>query len=234
MDTAVFDGIAAPLSTHYELHVMPLPGYGVAPCAELSTLDSAAAALAARAPARCCVAGWSLGGQLALAWAHLAPGQVEELILIATTPSFVRRPGWDCAIDSHVIEEFGAALERDPEGTLRRFASLQVHGDAAPAQTLRTLRSLLQRAAPPAHSTLAHGLRLVLETDLRSRVSSLAQRTLLIHGEHDALAPMAAAGFMAQALSSARLVVIPGAAHVPFMSHPSEVVVAIGDFLDAV
>jgi pimeloyl-ACP methyl ester carboxylesterase len=51
--------------------------------------------------------------------------------------------------------------------------------------------------------------------------------TLIIHGELDAIIPLAVAEIAARAIPNCKLVVIPGAGHVPTMTRPEDVVAAI-------
>jgi pimeloyl-[acyl-carrier protein] methyl ester esterase len=81
-------------------------------------------------------------------------------------------------------------------------------------------------------TTLSAGLQLLLDTDLRSTLPLIAQPTLVIHGERDELAPIAAGEFLASTLASGRLVTIRGAAHAPFLSNPSAVSRAMLEFFD--
>ena len=127
---SVFDTLRAQLAEWYEVRAPALPGYdGTAAC-EPYNVDTLADRLAAAAPERCFVAGWSLGGEVALAWAGRAPQQVERFALIATSPCFVRREGWISAMDPEVLGEFSAALDVDASRTLKRFSLLQAQGDS--------------------------------------------------------------------------------------------------------
>jgi pimeloyl-[acyl-carrier protein] methyl ester esterase len=232
MNPHVFDDLRAHLSMRYDAQALALPGYDDVLSGEPCTLDSMVAALAARAPPRCCVAGWSLGGQVALAWARSAPEQVERLVLLATNPCFVQRAGWNAAIDARVLQEFAAALDRDCDAALKRFLTLQAQGDVAAGEVLRRLRACIRHGAVAPVKTLAAGLRFLLDTDLREALPLIAQSALVIHGERDALAPLAAAEYLARMLPSGRLLVIPGAAHAPFLSAPAEVMRAVTEFVD--
>jgi 3-oxoadipate enol-lactonase len=58
--------------------------------------------------------------------------------------------------------------------------------------------------------------------------------TLVIVGEDDTLTPPDGARRMATAIPGARLVVVPGAAHVPPVEQPTETTAAIRDFLRVV
>jgi pimeloyl-[acyl-carrier protein] methyl ester esterase len=55
---------------------------------------------------------------------------------------------------------------------------------------------------------------------------------LVIHGECDTLAPLAAAVFLAKTLPAASLLTLAGAAHAPFVSQPAAVSRAMLDFFD--
>jgi pimeloyl-[acyl-carrier protein] methyl ester esterase len=232
MNPHVFDDLRAHLSMRYDAHALALPGYDDVLSSEPCTLDAMVAALATRAPARCCVAGWSLGGQLALAWARSAPEQVERLVLLATTPSFVQRAGWNAAIDARVLQEFTAALNRDCDAALKRFLTLQAQGDVTAGEVLRRLRACIRHGPVPSAKTLIAGLKLLVDIDLREALPLIPQHTLVIHGERDALAPLAAGEYLARVLPSGRLLVIRGAAHAPFLSAPAEVMRAVTEFVD--
>jgi pimeloyl-[acyl-carrier protein] methyl ester esterase len=232
MNPAVFDDLRMRLSVGCDVQPRALPGYEGVPRCEPYTVDRMAASLSTRAPERCFVAGWSLGGMVALAWARSAPQQIEALVLLGTTPCFVQRKDWTAAIEARVLQEFSAALERDRGGTLKRFLSLQAQDDAAATEVLRSLRTALKRGEVPSGKTLTQGLQLLLDTDLRTTLPLIAQRTLVIHGERDVLAPLPAGEFLASALPSVRLLPVPGASHAPFLSSPHAVSRAMLEFFD--
>jgi pimeloyl-[acyl-carrier protein] methyl ester esterase len=230
MTPAVFDALAACLKPHYDVRVLPLPGYGNAPACEPYTLRNVAAHLAAVAPEHCVVAGWSLGGQVALEWARQAPKQLRALALVATTPSFVQREGWTAAIEAQVLRSFAVELERNRAATLMRFASAQAQGDEALKILLRALRGVVASETYASTHVLEQGLNVLLETDLRSALENVAQPVLVVHGERDALTPPAAGEYLASGVQRGRLCVVPGAAHAPFVTHASTIACAMQEF----
>jgi pimeloyl-[acyl-carrier protein] methyl ester esterase len=232
MNPCVFDDLSVRLRVRYDVRAVALPGYGNSPAIAEATLHGLAASLSSCSPDRCFVAGWSLGAQVALAWARLAREQVEALVLLGATPCFVQREDWETAIPPGVLQEFAAALEYDRVGTLMRFVTLQSRGDEAAAHVLRELRAALKRYAGAEPSMLRNGLTLLLETDLRDTLPLIAQPALVIHGECDTLAPLAAAVFLAKSLPAASLLTLAGAAHAPFVSQPAAVSRAMLDFFD--
>lgn len=226
----VWDDLASRLAPRLRAHVPDLPGYGAEPACAPYTLDTLAAAVARAAPRRCHVVGWSLGGEVALAWALRAPRQVRRLVLIGTTPCFASRPGWSCATAPAVLREFGRSLAADRAGTLARFISVQARGDARAQRFAGVLRAASERSATD--EVLAAGLGVLLDADLRQEVSRVGQPALVLHGARDRIVPPAAGRRLAAALPDARFVLLRSCAHAPFLSQPDRVARALREFLD--
>ena len=232
LNRCVFDDLIGLLAPRYGALALDLPGYGETSACDPYTLDRLAAVVAASAPERCVVAGWSLGAQVAVSWARSAPRQVERLVLLGATPCFVQREDWKPAVDPKVFETFMDGVGRDRRATLERFISLQAHGDLHSKRVIRGLRASLAAHALPEVDVLEQGLRVLLQSDMRALLPGITQPALVIHGEHDQLAPIAAARALAQALPGARLAVVPGAAHAPFVSDPERVGRSLVEFFD--
>ena len=229
---SVFDELGARLALQYDVHTPSLCGYGGTPAPSPYTVEALAAAVAAETPERCHVAGWSLGGQVALAWARLSPRQIARLVLFGTTPCFVRRADWNSAMEAGVFQDFSSALARDAAGALIRFVSLQSQDDMRSKSVARRLRECLRRYPAPQAQALAAGLRLLSGTDLRGALGAIANDALIVHGDRDRLVPLAAGEYLARVLPSARCCVVPGAAHAPFLSDPDGVSRSMLEFLD--
>jgi pimeloyl-ACP methyl ester carboxylesterase len=71
------------------------------------------------------------------------------------------------------------------------------------------------------------------EANIAPDWSSIGVKTLVIHGEHDAIVPLSAGEMVAGDIPDSSLVVIPGAGHIPSMTRPGEVVAAIEAFFTA-
>lgn len=219
----IWSELAARLSPHFRLTLVDLPGCGASADCEPYSLERVASLLAQEMPQRCGVVGWSLGGQIALAWARMAPGQVERIALIATTPCFAQRADWPHAVSREMLHDFKQALAADAPGTLRRFFSLQALGDECTREAAARLRLCLKNNALPTAAALAGGLKVLLEADQRGDLAAVRQPVLVLHGDQDRVAPPAAGSHLARSLPDAELVVIPGAAHVPFVTALPEV-----------
>lgn len=220
------------LAAHARVHCVDLPGHGYsAPLPAEYVLDDWVQVLAARFDAPLALCGWSLGGLVALRWAELYPQQITKLVLVASTPCFVQRPGWNCAMATDVFQKFARSLAQDGQAMLLRFLSLQVQGSDTARATLASLREKLPQRGEPHQMALQDGLALLRDTDLRQNLQNIRQPALVIAGECDTLVPFAAAQYLAQTLPNARLISIAGAAHVPFLSHPKKFMDHVADFL---
>lgn len=232
MHGGVWHGAAERLAQDFRLHVVDLPGYGTSDPCHPYLLEDVAQVLAHALPTPVAVCGWSLGAQAALAWALRAPQQVGRLVLTAATPCFTRRPGWVHGMEPWVFDDFARTLEQDYEGTLRRFLSLQARSGERAREVMARLRTDLFARGRPSTAVLRAGLRILLEGDLRSRVAGLNQPTLLVQGDRDTLVPLDAARWLAGHLPHARLEVVHGAAHAPFLSHEEAFIECVTGFLN--
>lgn len=228
----VFRVFARALDAHARVQVPALPGYdGSAACTPY-TLERIAQSLAAAAPRHCTVLGWSLGAQVALAWARQAPQQVERLVLIAATPCFAERADWPNGVSALTLRQFTSALQRDVGVLLRRFVALQGQGDARAASVAHKLRTALFTHPLPAPVALAAGLEILRVVDLRGMLPAINQPVLVIHGERDAVTPCAAGEALAALLPHAQFEKIAGAGHAPFLSQPEAIAARVVAFID--
>jgi pimeloyl-[acyl-carrier protein] methyl ester esterase len=223
LHAGIWQDTAQALAAHHRVISVDLPGHGHSPpLPDAYTLDKLAATVAAALPPCSHIIGWSLGGMVALHLAAHHAGLVDRLILVAATPRFVAGPGWEHGLAPEVLEGFAARLRADPAGTVQRFLALQVRGSEHERRTLIRLRSLLSAAPLPHPAALAGGLAILRETSLLPLLDRITQPVTVIHGRRDTLIPWMAAQEMQMRLPRARLHVLPGAAHAPFLSHADE------------
>ncbi len=230
----VWRAVTPRLAERFCVTAVDLPGHGRSRGSAVpQTLDAWARELAQLPQAGPAVwVGWSLGALAALQTALRYPERIARLVLVSATPKFVRAPGWNCAIETAVLHQFAADLDRDYQATLRRFLSLQFGPTAAERAMVRELRTELRRRGEPHAAALRAGLHIFEETDLRAAAAGLRVPALLIHGRRDRLVPVGAAEYLRSCLPDARLEVIDAAGHAPFLSHLREFLSALEGFLD--
>ena len=230
----------APLQA--ELGALPtltpaLPGHGAgAPRPQAPGLAGWADALAATLPqgaAGAIVVGWSLGGLLALELARRHPERVARLVLIGATARFVADETGSPGLGTEVVEGFRRGFASDPGATLKRFIALQCLGEADRRRTQQAVGAALAPDADrfPPDPVLADGLAILADSDLRPQLGEIRPPCLIIHGEHDALMPLAAAQALAAALPAAELRVLGGSGHALPLSRPADCARLIEAFL---
>ncbi|MEM6574784.1 MAG: pimeloyl-ACP methyl ester esterase BioH [Pseudomonadota bacterium] len=223
MHCNVFTEVIETLAPRFQLLLIDLPGHGrnhqlsrIPPLAELADqIAGAVATLVDEEPITCL--GWSLGGQLALTLALQHPQQINRLVLVASTPRFVRDATWPHGMPAAVFDQFAADLREDHVATWQRFLALEVHGTATAKQDLRRLRQVATDWPPPNPTALADGLELLGNNDLRDQLCQIHTPTLIVSGGRDRLVPPAAGRWMASQLARADHQVLSAGGHAPFI-----------------
>jgi len=227
----LFGPVIEPLAERFRLHLVDLPGHGRSPMLDGDyTLERVAKAIAQAVPANAHWLGWSLGGRIALA-ASRDGATIDRLILVGANPCFTQKPDWPHAMPAQELEQFAASLRDNYKTTLQRFLAVQSRGSERAREELRSLREALFAHGEPDPEALAGGLGILRGADLRPALADIQQPTLVLHGERDTLAPLAAAEYTAAQLPNGQLEVIKGAGHAPFISHPETFVSAVERFL---
>jgi pimeloyl-[acyl-carrier protein] methyl ester esterase len=232
MHGGMWRGVAELLVQHFDVYAVDLPGHGASAPLDTFTLDRVVEQLAAQFDEPLAVCGWSLGGLVALRWALQYPQQVERLVMVASTPCFVRLEDWKYALSVEILEEFATNLQKNYAMTLKRFLSLQMRGSELEREVLAVLRDGLFSRGEPDLAALQAGLEILRGSDQRAALPTLRQATLVLAGERDTLIPHQATQYLADRIPKGRLVTIKGAAHAPFLSHQEEFVEHMVSFLN--
>ena len=219
LNGAVWNGVRDELAEHYTLHIVDLPGHGHSHGAAANTIADMTDAIANAIPARSHLLGWSLGGLVAQDMARRHAGRIDKLILVATTPSFLQRDNWPHAVLPAVLADFGTRLSNNYAATIKSFLALQVLNTPNIRDAMTVLQKAITSHGNTDHAALANALEILRTTDLRAHVPHIMQATLVLQGDHDALTPEPAGRWLAEHLHRAQYVMMPHAAHAPFLSH---------------
>jgi pimeloyl-[acyl-carrier protein] methyl ester esterase len=228
----VWDTLMPKLTLQLRVTRVDLPGHGRSRSIPMPhSLTELTLQTMAAVPPGAVVLGWSLGGLVALEAALRMPQRMRGLILANTTPRFVTAEDWPHAMPPEQLREFADGLGQDYQETLRRFLSLQVHGDESARASLRELRDALFAHGEPDTASLATGLEILKDSDLRSKLKNVGVPTLVLAGGYDRLTPVAASEYMATHIPGAKLEMLPKSAHAPFISHADTFVSAVLGFV---
>lgn len=232
MHSGVWQPLIELLADKFTLHLVDLPGHGQSDWqAEALQIEPLLSKLAENLPQTAHWLGWSLGGQLSLAFASRYPQRVTKLILLAANPKFVTSDDWSCAMDAAVFAVFAGQLDHNQRETLKRFVMLQARGAEGSRETIQLLAE--QTADNVAHpEALQAGLDLLETLDLRKALAKLTLPVKCIFGERDQLVPITLAENIPNLNSTVSIDRIAGAGHAPFISRPQLCADIISEFLD--
>ena len=199
-----------------------LPGHGQNAGQSFQSLDDLVEALASEVDEPAIWVGWSLGGLAVTQLALRCPEKARALMLVASSPCFVQKPGWDSGMGAEVFDDFSNQLEQDFSGTIQRFLSLQVRGSESGRQLLRELRKKV--LAQPAADILAlrSGLSILKSIDLRAELKDLNMPVSWVLGGQDGLVKADLESELKLLATNIESRVYPKAAHAPFLSHLEE------------
>jgi pimeloyl-ACP methyl ester carboxylesterase len=167
---------------------------------------------------RCVLAAESAGAAVAIQAALKRPERISALVIVDSAYYRERQEGPD---------RFLAGLQVDYSRTLDQFAAL-----CTPEPDSELVRRWGRQILGRADQAAAIALYQLLDgVDLRSALGGLRQPVLVLHGDADQIASLEDGRQLAAAAPNARLVVLPGAGHVPTMTCPERVAAEIGAFL---
>jgi pimeloyl-[acyl-carrier protein] methyl ester esterase len=233
LSSAAFEADAAALARRHRVIAPDLRGHGKSGAGAFSLGDLAAdlAALFERLGLEGAVlAGWSLGAQVAIAALPRMRARIARMILVAGTPRFTQGPDWPHGLPPQAVEVLAHRLRRDPARAVARFfEGMFADGelDEAGRQRLAALRASMPVPDPAAAQA---GLAILAHEDLRPALCAVDVPVLLVHGERDPVCPPGASRAMAEAIPGARLALLPGAGHAPFLARPGALAEAVLSF----
>jgi pimeloyl-[acyl-carrier protein] methyl ester esterase len=231
MHSGIWRGFAQHTLEHYQVTCIDLPSHGRSDKLTPFTLETIGNQLINSLPnTPSCFLGWSLGATVALDIARRYPERVNSLILLAGNPLFVASEDW-AGVKSSVLDNFAASLTENCQATLLRFLALQVNGLPEGKVLLKELKAAVLECPAPDNDSLQGGLDILKHTDLRAALAELDIPVSVILGDKDTLVPIAVAEQLSR-VRNAYPTIIKGAGHVPFLSHPQELLTQINRFMD--
>jgi 3-oxoadipate enol-lactonase len=156
------------------------------------------------------VAGVSIGGLIAQAFATHAPGRVASLILIDTALSIPPPQSW---------RDRAALVRADGIATIETavIARWVTEAFLADPQT-DGLRAMLRQTAVEGYAASCEA---IAAADFTQSSARLAVPTLVVVGAQDQSTPVAAAQALARTIQGASLTIIQDAAHIPTVQQPA-------------
>ncbi len=241
LSSAVFATEMEALAQRFRVIALDLRGHGRSPLLHRRPFDLAdlgrdlVALTGSLDLKRPVLAGWSMGAQVVLEAIPALSGRVAAVALVSATPRFTNCDGWPHGLPARSVEVLAHRVRRDPARAFARFFDdLFVPSEVDGAARARL--AALRRAIPlPDSAAALAGLEALAAGDQRPRLGDLAAArlpVLWVHGGADPICLPGAAREAAARLPRARLELLPGAGHAPFLSRPAAVHRLLADFLE--
>lgn len=223
-DSGEWDAVRPLLEAQHSVVAPDLPGYGSTPLepGEHSLAEAVLGAFTGEAA----LVGTSFGGRAALEAALAAPDRVSKLVLVGTNPF-----GWSAEVQEIAAKDeelFEAGrFDEAAELMVRAWVDGPQRGPDDVDPSLRERVRAMQRRAYELQAGVDASLR-----DVQLDLSRIGAPTLVVRGALDwPDVARAAARFVAE-VPDAREVVMEGAAHLPALERPQELVRVVLDFFD--
>jgi len=223
------------ISKHCQTHAIDLPGFGYSKKIKNDfTLDALSEVVEKyinniRQPV--ILIGWSLGGLITLNVLKRKNITLEKVVFVATTPSFTKKPGWECAMEQSVFDGFSNDLKTDYKKTLKRFLFLQTRGSDLARDDLRELNNKLNERGEPDFKALEKGLDILSNTDLRSKKQNETPAMLVV-GKKDTLVPLSVTNEFENMFPNCEKLILEKTGHAPFISNPEVCAEKIKNFIN--
>lgn len=231
MHSGIWEPIIEKFSNQYTLHLVDIPGMGKSDSIDPYDLNNLAEAISQKLPTSFDILGWSLGGLIALKMSLTYPQKIHRMVLVGGTPCFINQTDWSCGVDVRDFNDFADKLFKDYKSTMINFYTLQLMHSKDSKFFIKKLKEINEKSDPPKVKSLQLGLDILLNNDLRDDINKINHKTLLIVGDMDRLTPKSASIWLEGHLKDARLKVIQGASHIPFLSHSHEFFDHLDQFL---
>jgi 3-oxoadipate enol-lactonase/4-carboxymuconolactone decarboxylase len=213
----VWDAQAAELSRSFRVIRPDLRGHGLSDCTPgpysmALFAQDLAGLLDALHVDQVHVAGVSIGGMIAQAFAAAHPGRAASLVLVDTAMAIPPAASWSERAAKVRAEGIGVIAE----GVIARWvtpAFMDVPETAG-------LRAMLLRTPAEGYAAAAQA---IAAADLTASTHGLQVPALIIVGAQDQATPVASAQALHAALAGSSLFVLPDAAHIPLVEKPGEI-----------
>lgn len=153
------------------------------------------------------VVGWSMGGMVAMRMAAMAPEKIIELVLVSTTPKFIKTEDFPHAIPLALLRKLEKRIK--VEG-IKAFHDLIFKSEER--------KGIADISVDQAEKELAELARI----DLRDLLPQIRVPTLIIHGDQDEICLPGAAEYMNKEIKNSKLVILKGVGHVLMLEAPEE------------
>ncbi len=178
--------------------------------------------------------GWSLGGMLALEYAHQYPEKLRGICSLQMNPKFVAASDWPSGMAAETFQAFKLLANSEEQTDIKRlisqFSFLVTAKGVDALGDLKALKVRFSVGAIPSVDVLSRSLELLELLDVRDKISTLTVPQLHLLGERDQLVPSSVFKSLASLNGRAHVEVLDGVSHCPCYSASERMVARIAAF----
>lgn len=156
------------------------------------------------------IIGWSMGAIIAIETISSFNLQFDSLILIAGTAKFCSTNEYSSGVSPGNLLAMKRKLKTNTSQTLKTFFTDTTN-------KVKQNNNIIDRKVSDAQSLgqeiLLHGLDYLYKTDMRSKLSSIKQPVLIVHGSDDKIIPQSAGYFLNKGIENSQLICQNNAGH---------------------
>jgi pimeloyl-ACP methyl ester carboxylesterase len=216
-DARMWGGLPSALLPREVVHALP---------ARADSIEALAAAVLRDAPGRFALAGMSMGGIVAMEVLRQAPDRVDRLALLDTNP-LAETPEMQARRGPQIARVLAGGLAQVMRDEMKPLYLADTPHRAA------ILDLCMDMALSLGSETFAAQSRaLASRPDQTATLAAFRGPALVLMGEHDVLCPKPRHDLMHALMPQSRLLVIPGAGHLPTLEKPLETTMALRRWLE--
>lgn len=164
---------------------------------------------------------WSMGVSAALRAFPAVRERLAGLMFVGGTPRFTAGDGFPHGLPPEEARGMALRLRRNYGRTMEEFfRGLFAAEEVDDGRYRQIVQDIVKGAPLPEPRTAIRSLESLATADLRHLLAAVDRPTLLVHGRSDRTCLPEASRFMADRIAGARLELLPGLGHAPFLSRP--------------
>jgi pimeloyl-[acyl-carrier protein] methyl ester esterase len=204
----VFINLTNKYKDQYRITLIDLPGHGRSDNVN-GDIDDWRDEIIKILPKNPILVGWSLGGLFAIKIADKIP--IKKIILIASTPKFVKSNEWEYGIKKSDFLNFSNAMKNNLSKQLKRFVSLQTKNK----EQIKIINNLINKY-PANIQALEQGIDFLLNSNLISEFEKIKIPKEVILGANDKLIPIGIKKFYSAQKIPIKIL---NCGHIPFIEN---------------
>ncbi|CUR53336.1 alpha/beta fold hydrolase [Buchnera aphidicola] len=213
----------------FTIYVFDFPGYGNNSNIHLMNFTNISNFLLSILPHKVIWIGWSLGGLLATYIGYYFPNRTYAVILIASSPFFLKKNKWP-GIKKKTLISIKNNMLNSYQNFLLEFYNIHI---SLKKNSFFTQKKIFQNffTKLPTSDAILQGFQWLKKIDNRKKIINLKIPIFRIYGKLDLLIPIKIEKKLKNILYNGKFYIIKQAAHVPFITHPKLFLNIINDII---